>query len=84
MRMNYTDGTIVDIPDMCAHCQMNTGGNHQAHCPLSWSYNPEIVINTKVTIQPQWETFNQTLKRIIKKHREMLDALSEFNKKCEK
>jgi len=76
MRFSYTDGVMVDVPDMCAHCQMDTGGNHQSHCPLYGSYNPVFMPNIKVTIQTPRETFNHTLKRIIKKHRKTLDALS--------
>lgn len=77
MRYSTTDGRVWDVPDMCAHCQMDTGGNHQSHCPLSRSHSPEIVTDTKVTIthQPE-ETLNEILKRLIRKHRATLDALS--------
>lgn len=34
MRFSYTDGTTIDIPDMCAYCNMDTGGNHEPHCPF--------------------------------------------------
>ena len=76
MRFSYTDGTIVDIPDQCAHCQLDTAGNHQSWCPLYWSDYTEIVPNVAVTFLPSRESFNQTLKRIITKHRGTLDRLS--------
>ncbi len=37
MRFTCTDGSTRELPDMCACCQMDTGGNHQVGCPLSFN-----------------------------------------------
>lgn len=29
----YTDGRKVSVPWWCAGCTMDTGGNHEPHCP---------------------------------------------------
>lgn len=34
MRSTLTDGSIIDIPDYCFYCNLSTGGEHQADCPL--------------------------------------------------
>ena len=34
MRITTTDGQEHDIPDMCAYCEMNSGGEHKPDCPL--------------------------------------------------
>ena len=35
MRYSLTDGSVIDIPEMCSCCNMTTGGQHESHCPLS-------------------------------------------------
>lgn len=44
MRFTTTDGRVYDVPDMCAHCQMDTGGNHEPHCPLYIPSNVEFIL----------------------------------------
>lgn len=34
MRITVTDGKVIEYPDMCACCELTTGGGHQPHCPL--------------------------------------------------
>lgn len=29
-----TGGQYHPVYDMCGYCEMNTGGQHEAHCPL--------------------------------------------------
>lgn len=50
MRYSTTDGRVWDVPDMCAHCQMDTGGNHQSWCPLYRSNYTVIVPEIKVNL----------------------------------
>ena len=76
MRYSTTDGRVWDVADQCAHCQMDTGGNHQSWCPLSQVGHYEPITNVEITIHPQRETFKETVKRIIRKHRDTLDALA--------
>ncbi len=33
MRFSHTDGTVVDIPDTCPYCEIDTGMNHSMDCP---------------------------------------------------
>lgn len=35
MKYSLTSGEVYDIPDMCEHCTMDTGGSHENYCPLS-------------------------------------------------
>jgi len=38
MRISLTSGEDYELPDVCAHCRMNTAG-HESGCPLhkdSW------------------------------------------------
>ena len=78
MRFSTTDGRVWDAPDMCGCCQLDTAGNHQPHCPLSqpiWFKSTQSDAEPRGIGFPQ-ESFNQTLKRIMKEHKETLDKLS--------
>ena len=50
MRTN-TDGSMYVHVDMCAYCQLDSGGNHQAHCPITTE--APILTATKA-INPLW------------------------------
>ena len=50
MHYSFSDGTVLDVPDMCGYCQMTTGGAHQPNCPL---YQPPV----------QRETYPEFVKR---------------------
>jgi len=39
MHFSTSDGKQWDVPEMCAHCQLNTGGEHEKDCPL---FNPIV------------------------------------------
>ena len=34
LKISTTDGAEYELPDMCACCNMSTGGEHERHCPL--------------------------------------------------
>jgi len=34
MYFSFSDGREIFKTDMCAHCQLNTGGEHEKNCPL--------------------------------------------------
>ena len=33
MHYSFTNGRVLDIPDMCGYCEITTGGYHQLNCP---------------------------------------------------
>jgi len=35
MKISTSNGKEIIIPDMCSHCSLNTGGQHETHCPLA-------------------------------------------------
>jgi len=39
MKTSTTNGKEIIIPDMCAHCNLDSGGNHESHCPFSQDMN---------------------------------------------
>ena len=34
MHFSTADGREWDVADMCAYCNMSTGGQHESHCPI--------------------------------------------------
>jgi len=39
MYFSFTDGREIFKADMCAHCQLDSGGGHNPNCPL---FNPIV------------------------------------------
>ena len=48
MRFSTTDGRVWDVPDMCTHCQMTSGGQHESHCPMWHGYKTVASLNSKL------------------------------------
>ena len=48
MKFSTTDGQVYDVANMCAFCNMDTGGNHQPFCPCYQplqTYVPQVKTN---------------------------------------
>ena len=59
MHYSFSDGTVLDVPDMCGYCEISTSGSHQSHCPL---YEPTkesyaefgIRLKREIDSHPEW------------------------------
>lgn len=45
-----TDGRVIDVPDICGHCQLDTGGNHEPHCPFYTPWNTRVISDMEINI----------------------------------
>ena len=48
MYFSTTDGKETCKPDMCAHCNLSTGGQHQQNCPMVRGYELLGIENAKL------------------------------------
>ena len=49
-----TAGQYHPFSDMCAYCEMNTGGQHQLNCPLFQPFPPQEESKVSVNIKINW------------------------------
>ena len=52
MRQTFTDGSVRYVPDVCPCCTLNTGGQHEAKCPMR---NVEIIQTVRFCDKAEWQ-----------------------------
>ena len=58
MRFSYANGDVIDVPEMCGHCQLTTGGQHETGCPFHVPPGQIIESGFKIVplpVEEEWE-----------------------------